>query len=106
MTRAVQPKDDRPARLTPPQRKVLTLLRDGWTLSTCGRDAGPFHKLLFYGFHRGDEIQYASGTTLGSLVRRDLVMWEATTLTLAYDGSQVPGCTLRLTPIGTALVTD
>lgn len=86
-----------PGRLSPPQQNVLRLLREGWTCSTCGRDPGPFRPLVSYGFHRGKETRWATGTTLGSLTRRGWIAWEATTLTLAYDGSQVAGWTLILT---------
>lgn len=89
--------------LSPPQRQVLRLLDDGWTCATCARTPGPFGKLVFYGFHLGAETRWASGTTLASLERRGWIAWQATTLTFAYDGSQMPGHALILTPAGAAL---
>jgi hypothetical protein len=89
---------DRPLRLTPPQLTALQLLRDGWRCQTDGTSPAPFGKLIWYGFWRDGDCRHVSGTTLASLERRALIAWEPADITLAYDGTVVPGYALRLTP--------
>ena len=89
-------------RFTPPQLQVLRYLRDGWHCTTAGTQPPQVRQLLWYSFCHEQRQTSVAGSTLASLQRRALIGWEATTVTLAYDGSTIPGYTLALTAVGQA----
>lgn len=89
-----------PFRLTPPQMKVLHLLHEGWACQTCGAQIPVWRKLSWYGFVLGNKTCSIPGSTLMSLHRRTLIAWEPCQVTLLYNGHQVPGFHLVLTPEG------
>jgi hypothetical protein len=89
-----------PLHLTPPQRQALQLLQEGWQCQSGGVEPPRFGKLLSYSVWRDGQSRYVAGSTLASLERRAWIAWEPTDVTLAYDGTTVPGYALRLTPLG------
>lgn len=95
----------RPSALTVPQRHALQALRDGWQCQTCGSDPVRFHTFVWLSFRRDGRVLSVAGSTLASFQRRNWITWEETRVTLAYDGSQVPGWTLVLTPAGQDVAT-
>jgi hypothetical protein len=90
----------RPRPLTPPQLHALRSLADGWQCQIGGVDRPHVRPLSWYSFWRQGTRRSVSGSTLVSLQARGLTTWDGATLTLAWDGSRVPGYTLVLTDAG------
>lgn len=86
----------RPLRLTPPQIRVLQLLQDGWQCKSAGVIRPRIGKLVWYALWRDGKSELVAGSTLAILEERGLIDWEQTDVTLAYDGTTVPGYALRV----------
>lgn len=85
---------------TPSQKQALRYLHEGWRCECAGTQPAQFGPLVWYRFEDQGHRTSVAGSTLASLQRRGFIAWEATTLTLAYDGSPMPGQTLILTATG------